>query len=154
MRTGFMWTLLFALPIASDQASVRSPAIPASARQAIAAANAEWLPAMQAQDAATIAAVYADDGVFVAVNGETVRGRGAIEQFMRERFGRSGRVVSGKLTQDGLTRAGVLIYEWGHADLQLSRNGEAPSASSGRYLTVWAADPQGRWRIMRNLSLP
>src|SRR5262249_32037759 len=97
MRTGFVWTMLVTLPIAFDQASVHSSGIPASARHAIAAANAEWLPAMQHQDAATIAAVYADDGVFVAPNGETVRGRAAVEQFMRDRFVRSGRVVDGKI---------------------------------------------------------
>ena len=153
-KTSFMCLMLLTLPLAFEQAPVRSPGIPTSARQAIAAANAEWLPAMQRQDAAAIAAVYADDGVFVAVSGEAVRGRAAVEQFMRDRFASSGRVVGGNIVQDGLTRAGALIYEWGHADLQLSRNGQTPTASSGRYLTVWAADSQGRWRIIRNLSLP
>ena len=119
MRMSFIGIMLFTLSVAFDQAPVRSSGVPESARHAIAAANDEWLPAMQHQDAATIAAVYADDGVFVGAGGEAVRGRAAVEQFMRDRFARSGRVVGGKLVQDGLTRAGAFIYEWGHADLRV-----------------------------------
>jgi ketosteroid isomerase-like protein len=31
--------------------------------------------------------------------------------------------------------------------------GQAPTRSTGRYLTVWKRDPAGNWRIIRNLSL-
>src|SRR5262249_28961696 len=127
--------------------------VPRAARQTIAAANAAWLRAMKRQDAAAIAQPYADDAVFVAATGEAVRGRSAIEQFSRDRFTKIGRVVGGKIVQDGLTRVGTMIYEWGHADLQLSRDG-GTTTSKGRYLTVWRPDASGRWRIIRNLSLP
>jgi ketosteroid isomerase-like protein len=56
--------------------------------------------------------------------------------------------------QDGLTIAGSLIYEWGHADLELVRRNAPPVRSAGRYLTVWSRDASGHWRIVRNLSLP
>src|SRR5262245_20981545 len=89
-----------------------SGAVPADARAAIARANDDWLPAMKRQDAKAIAEVYADEGVFVMPNGESVMGRAAIEQLMRDRFTRTGSVASGTLTQDDRVAAGSMIYEW------------------------------------------
>ncbi len=56
--------------------------------------------------------------------------------------------------QDGITRQGAFIYEWGHAVLQIDTAGAAPVQSRGRYLTVWRKSAAGRWEIVRNLSLP
>ena len=131
-----------------------STSVPASARAAIDSVNAAWLPALQRKDAAAIADAYADDGVLVAATGETDRGRAAVERVMREAAERVGTVLGGKLVQDGITRAGALIYEWGHAELEIARPGAVPARVTGRYLTVWRQDGDGRWRIIRNLSLP
>lgn len=134
-------------------ALVATATIPQDALQTINAANKAWLPAMERQDAAAVAEPYAEDGVFVAATGETAHGRNAIEQLMRDRFAKSGRVVGGTLVQDGTAAAGSMIYEWGHADLELAREGQAPAHVRGRYLTVWQRI-SGKWRIVRNLSLP
>src|SRR5512144_279033 len=85
--------------------STQSAAIPADARAAIARANDDWLPAMRRQDATAIVEPYADDGVFVLATGECMKGRAAIEQLMRDRFTRTGRIVGGTLQQDGLVAA-------------------------------------------------
>jgi uncharacterized protein (TIGR02246 family) len=128
--------------------------IPADARATIARANDDWLAAMKRQDAKTIVEPYADEAVFVMPSGETVKGKPAIEQLMQTRFGKSGRVIGGTLQQDNLVAAGSMIYEWGHADLEIAGGaGKPPSHSAGRYLTVWKRDASGRWRIIRNLSL-
>lgn len=127
--------------------------IPAAARQTIAAANADWLTAMKRGDVATVVAPYADDGVFVTANGDVFRGRAAIEQMMRDRFAASGTPTSGTIVQDGITRAGTAIYEWGHAQLVYTKGGSTPTTTVGRYLTVWAPDASGRWSITRNVSL-
>ena len=128
--------------------------VPPDARAAIAAANAAWVPAMQRQDIAAIVEPYADDGVFVTPTGESVKGRAAIGQLMRDRFAKAGRMVAGTITQDGLVRVGDLIYEWGHAEMRLAQAGVAETSAAGRYLTVWRHEADGRWRIARNLSLP
>jgi uncharacterized protein (TIGR02246 family) len=143
-----------ALLQAAPPASSRGATVPADARAAIARANDDWLPAMQRQDAKAIVEPYADDGVFVMPTGEAVKGRAAIEQLMRDRFARTGRVLGGSLQQDDLVAVGSMIYEWGHAELELAgAPGQRPSRSVGRYLTVWKKDATGRWRIIRNLSL-
>jgi len=139
--------------ILSLAVAATAAAIPPDARRTIDAANAAWLPAMEKQNAAAIAEPYADDALFVTATGETARGRAAIEQLMRERFAKTGRVVGGSLVQDGATVVGSMIYEWGHAEMDIVRDGQKPSHARGRYLTVWQKDTAGRWRIVRNLSL-
>jgi ketosteroid isomerase-like protein len=128
--------------------------IPAAARRTIGEANAEWLRAMKRGDAVAIAAPYADDAVFVTSSGESVRGRESIVALMRGRLKSGGRAIDGEIVQDGLAAVGGKIYEWGHASLKLARENAAPTAFKGRYLTVWAPDSAGHWRIVRNLSLP
>lgn len=138
----------------SPAAATAAGAVPADARAAIERANSDWLPAMKRQDAQAIAEVYADDGVFVLPNGDSVKGRAAIEQLMRDRFSRTDPVVGGTLTQDNLVAAGSMIYEWGHAEIAMGGRGtQSASRVSARYLTVWQRDASGRWRIIRNLSL-
>src|SRR5690349_10922174 len=86
------------------------------ARPVIARANADWLPAMRAADAARVAEPYADDGVFVLPDGRTVVGRKAIEDMYRKSLSSGRKVLSGDIHQDGLYEAaGGLIIEWGHA---------------------------------------
>jgi len=135
-------------------AEADSAAIPTAARALIDSTNAEWLPALKRKDAAAIAARYADDGVVVMANGTSVRGREAIEQVLAESAARLPPIISGKLVQDGITRAGALLYEWGHAELELAPTSGDPVRVVARYLTVWRAGADGRWRIIRNLSLP
>ena len=152
MRTCFAAALAiaFAVPLAAAPPD----RVPADARAAIAAANAAWVPAMRRQDVAAIVEPYAEDGVFVTATGESVKGRAAIGQLMRDRFAKTGRMVAGTIAQDGLVRVGDLIYEWGHAEMRLAPEGGAEVSAAGRYLTVWRHEADGAWRIARNLSLP
>jgi ketosteroid isomerase-like protein len=124
----------------------------ASAKPAIEAANAEWLPAMRAHDVDRIVKPYADGAVFVTPAGEAIRGRAAIARFYRARLGNGVRVGAGALHEDGIVAAGGLIYEWGRAHYRIARGRDKPIMASGRYLTVWQRDRSGAWRIIRNLS--
>lgn len=149
-----MWVVAALLQAPATGRTGSGAQIPPDARAAIAHANDEWLPAMQRQDAKTIVDPYAEDGVFVMPDGESVKGRAAIEQLMNDRFTRTGRILGGSLKQDDLVAVGSMIYEWGHAELEVAgATGHPPSRSTGRYLTVWKRDTSGRWRIIRNLSL-
>jgi uncharacterized protein (TIGR02246 family) len=152
-RTRALLLVMFLIAFKSAFSQEQRGDIPADARRTIADANSGWLRAMKSGDAAATAAPYADDAVFVTALGESVRGRSAIERLMQDRFAASGRAVDGAIQQDGLTKVGDRIYEWGHATLMLARDGAKPSEFKGRYLTVWAADAAGHWRIIRNLSL-
>lgn len=123
----------------------------ASARPVIEAANADWIPAMQAHDARRIAAAYADDGLFILPDGKVIAGRAAVEALTQRRFTPGFKVLSGGLTQDGLTYTGGVIIEWGHGGLTSTDATGQTRTSSGPYLTVWKRDAAGQWRIIRNL---
>lgn len=145
--------LFLALP--SSAATMTSPdpvTLIASARNAIEAANAGWLPAMERGDAAAVAADYADDGILLTSKGEALRGRAAIAARYRAELAGMGRVVGGGLVQEGVTVSGGMIYEWGHGWLAFQKDGKR-RVSSGPYFTVWRRDSDGSWRILRNLVL-
>ncbi len=139
--------------VAALLAAAAGSSIPDAARKTIDATNAAWLDAMKRHDAAAIAAIYGDDAVFVTPAGDSLRGRAAIEAFERDRFATNGRVLDGSIADDGVTRTGKYVYEWGHATLRMAGPLGSPSTVTGRFLTVWAQDASGRWRIIRNLSL-
>jgi uncharacterized protein (TIGR02246 family) len=134
--------------------SVDTAAVLRSARPEIEAANAAWLPGLKAHDAASIAAAYADSGIFVAANGAVVRGREAVAHMYEGRFGRMGEIRAGGIVQDGIAVvSSSLLYEWGRGWLEtVGANGTA-ARSGGSYLTVWQRQADGHWRIVRNLSL-
>jgi uncharacterized protein (TIGR02246 family) len=149
--------LLFLTRVSSADSS-RAPepdpvTVISSARNAIDAANAGWVPAMERGDAAAVAAAYADDGVLLTSKGEALRGRAAITERYRAELAQMGRVVGGGLVQEGVAVSGGMIYEWGRGWLAFQPKEGKRRVSAGPYLTVWRRGPDGTWRISRNLVL-
>lgn len=140
----------------SDPTAVRldTAAILASAKPEIAAANGAWLPSVRRRDAASIASVYTDSGLFVASDGTVIRGRAAVAGMYIARFARMPEVRSGALVQEGVAVAGpALVYEWGHGWLETGSSDGTVTRSASSYLTVWQRSSDGHWRIVRNLTL-
>jgi uncharacterized protein (TIGR02246 family) len=126
--------------------------VPADAKAAIAAANADWVIAMTAKDAARIVEPYADDGVFVLSDGGVVSGKPAILAMEQKRLAGGAVLAGGALVDDGVARADGDVYEWGHGDLTFRKADGQTVVSAGRFLTVWRRSADGRWRIIRNLT--
>lgn len=125
----------------------------AAARPTIEAANADWVPAMKRKDAKAIASFYTPEGVLIAPNGRAIQGRDAVEKSYADSMKADFRFVRGGIVQEGVVLvAGPMIYEWGHADIEVERDGKVVH-SAGNYLTVWKRDPSGAWRISRNLAM-
>jgi uncharacterized protein (TIGR02246 family) len=120
--------------------------------QAVEKANSDWAAAMKTGDAATIVAPYAEDGIFVAIDGSCIRGRAEIEKMYRERFERNGFAVSTKIEPRSLTMDGELAFELGYAEVGIKKDGTT-RVNGGRYFTVWQRI-SGDWKIIRNLVLP
>jgi len=135
-------------------ARLDTTAILASARPDIDAANTAWVPGLQHHEANTIVAAYADSGLFINTDGTVTRGRVAIANMYAERFPRIRELRAGGVVQEGLAAVSpTLVYEWGHAWLDL-----VPAASGklvhsdGRYLSVWQLGADKHWHITRNLT--
>lgn len=153
-----MFRLLFPIVVAATATAAAAQARPsedllAQARPTIEAANSDWVPAMKRKDAKAIASFYAEDGVLVAPNGAALKGRAAVEASYAKSMEKGFTFLRGGIVQDGVVLVpGPLIYEWGHADIEVERDGKVIH-SAGNYLTVWKRNAAGTWEISRNLAL-
>jgi len=85
VKLGVAFGLLLSTAVNSLASEQTSHDFMADAKSAMRRANSEWSIAMRKGDAETIAKVYASDAVFVTVDGVSILGRAAIEDFYRSR---------------------------------------------------------------------
>lgn len=121
--------------------------------RAIEKANSEFIAAMKTGDAATIAAPYTDNASFITIDGACIQARTEIEKMYRDRFARIGQVSSTKINSKKLVVDGDLAYESGYGEIGVLKDGKL-SVNGGRFLTVWQRQPNGDWKILRNVVLP
>ena len=143
--------------IALLSASTAQAAVPTQAALDIDKANADWGLAMQKGDPAGVVAAYAPDAVFCSRDGKCFSGFAAIAAWM---------VASGATAMASLARKGPMqsaeahttrrvedhgyIYEWGQAKMVDA----AGKTVAGGYFTIWAKQPDGHWKIFRNIVMP
>jgi uncharacterized protein (TIGR02246 family) len=126
----------------------------ADAMTTIRRANSDWSRAMKSADADVIAEPYAVDGIFVTVEGDSIRGRLAIRDFYRGRLSGKAKVVSATIEHRGAARGDHgLVYEWGWATVTSRSAAGVLETRGGPYLTVWRRGGNGKWEITRNVLL-
>jgi len=130
--------------------SAQTEAIDRAARKDIDAGNQAWATGMKDGRAALITATYAENALDCAATGECVKGRPAIEDYLRARIAKLGRATFAAATSLGSVQQGDFVYEWGRAEVSF---GAGPKAAH-RYLTVWQRQPGGVWKIFRNMPIP
>jgi ketosteroid isomerase-like protein len=127
-------------------------ALTAQARSAIDHANADWIRAMRAGDAAAIAAAYADDGLFVLPDGAVAKGRAAVVALYARQAGSASQISGGGIESLGTACGdGGLVYEWGRGSVRVKAADGHEIERGGPYLTVWK-NVGGAWKIVRNLA--
>ena len=120
---------------------------------AVKKANSDFEIAMTKSDTATIAEPYTADAVFVSPDGTATKGRAAIEQLYRDRFAKSGPALETKIVSEELMLDGDFAYERGRGSIT-RRVREERVTDWARFLTVWQRQPDGGWKIFRNVVLP
>jgi len=120
---------------------------------AVKKANSDFEIAMTKSDVATIVEPYAADAVFVSPDGTATRGRAAIEQLYRDRFAKSGPALETKIVSEELMLDGDFAYERGRGSITRRVRDERVT-DGARFLTVWHRQPDGAWKIFRNVVLP
>lgn len=153
LATGAIASLAFSTATAPSK-SVSPSGAPAPVRRAIEAGNAIWERAFRNLDAAAIASTFDEEGVNVGADGTYMKGRPAIEAAMRSYFERSGPATATQVDIGDIVLDRNLAYEWGHSDFQFAGKPGGPRQRAGRYLAVWKRQPDGGWKLFRNLGLP
>jgi ketosteroid isomerase-like protein len=124
--------------------------IEAAARKGIDAGNKAWIDGMKQGMAAPIAATYAEEALDCCAAGECIRGRSAIEQHMKEEIEKLGHAESASVKSMGSVQQKDFVYEWGRAEASFANGKKVVD----RYLTVWQRQPNGSWKIFRNMVIP
>ena len=124
--------------------------IESAARKQIDAGNQAWIEGMKQGRVGLIAATYTVDAVDCSSQGVCITGRSAIEAHIKEEIANFGKADSASVTSIGSVQQGRFIYEWGQAEAHF------PSGRKivDRYLTAWQQQPDGAWKIFRNLVIP
>jgi len=144
-----MLMVLFLL-LCSSACLAQSKPIESAARRQIDAGNQAWIDGMKQGNVELITATYTSDAVDCSPEGECVRGRTAIEEHMKEQMAKLGKAESASVTSSGSVQQGRFVYEWGQAEASFPNGKKVVD----QYLTAWREEPDGAWKIFRNLVIP
>ena len=154
MTAGWSFAWKWILPMGAlltGPCLAQSGTIEASARKGIDAGNQAWVDGMKQAAAAVMNRHLYREGSESALRpGECTSGRAAIERRLNDRFTKNGRALSASVTSIGAVQQGGFVCEWGRAEAAFG-NGQKVAS---RYLTVWQRQPDGSWKIFRNMALP
>jgi len=134
----------------SVMGAAQTGAIDPAARKDIDAGNQAWVAGTKDGQSAPIAATYAENAVDCTAAGECVKGRPAIEDYLRVRIAKFGRAASATAASLGSVQQGDFVYEWGRSEVSFAGG----KRTTHRYLTVWQRQPRGVWKIFRNMPIP
>ena len=130
--------------------SAAQAAVPDQAATDIEKVNRDWGTAMQKGDADTVLAAYAPDAVFCKTDGACFTGFAAIADMTRAAMTQNGPMKSAEAHTTRRVEDHGYIYEWGQATMVTG----AGKKVAGSYFTIWVKQPDGHWKIFRNIVLP
>ena len=114
-------------------------------RQAIEAANGQFIAAMARGDAASLAALYTDSGQVLPPGGEPLTGREALKTFWQGALDAG--MKQAKLETVEVTEAGDLAFEIGRFWIY---GADGRLMESGKDLVVWKRE-RGAWKFHRDI---
>jgi ketosteroid isomerase-like protein len=128
-----------------------TPAVDAAAvRQAIEATNARFIGAVLRGDTAGIADGYASDAILMMPNEKLLTGHDAIAKTLVGMMSSMKFTAFAGHTQD-VVATGDYAIETGTYDMTTQAKGAKPVHDVGKYLTVWKKQPDGSYRVVRDI---
>ena len=122
-------------------------------RRAIDEGNAQYIRGFARRQADTVAAVYAPDGARLGDGGQVAQGRAAIAADVAGLIKAVGPVTVELKTVE-IWQVGRTAYETGNWSYAFTPPGKQPQKIGGKYVTVWAQQPDGSWRIQGDIGVP
>jgi uncharacterized protein (TIGR02246 family) len=150
---------LLLLPLAVILNACAPPAAPpapaadtAADEAAIGQVRREYEAAVNAGDAARVAAVYAEDGITMPSHRPLVSGRNAILTYQQELMNTAAAALT--LTATETRVMGDWAYDRGSYRLALTPKaaGAPPVSDDGKYLVLLQRQSDGAWKLVRGIS--
>ena len=109
-----------------------------------------FLIAMKSKDPTPAMRVWADNAISYTPNMPPLRGKAAIEAYNKEWFAsiQPDSIAAGR---EGLLSSGDLAVETGWYYFKGKLLGQ-PGLDSGRYINIWQRQPDGSWKIVRDMA--
>lgn len=113
---------------------------------AIRANDAAWVKAVAAKNADESAAYYANDAVLMPPGSPIVRGKDAIRTGWTQLMALPGFALT--FAPEKVTVVGNMAYEIGDYEMTTPDKSGKPQTSKGKYVVVWAKQPDGSWKAL------
>jgi uncharacterized protein (TIGR02246 family) len=117
---------------------------------AVNALRGKFSTVFNSNDAASLAAMYADDAIVMVANQPAVEGRQAIQSMYEAMF--KANTVKVALTPLETQVAGGWAYDRGNATTTVTPKAGKPLEESGKYLVVLKRLPGGLWKVYREID--
>ena len=112
--------------------------------------NRRWVSTIPAQDAATFASFFADDGVLLTPNGAPMRGPDAIRQGAAEMFKMPNLTLTFSPTRIDVASSGDLATELGTYRMSFD-SPQGRVEDEGHYVTSWRKR-DGEWKVVSDIN--
>lgn len=125
----------------------------AEAKSAIEKGNAQWSEGWFKRDAAMVSAIFAEDGVQLALSGKVFKGRQQITERLKAAMEGADPGVKVTVTTVDVWVDGDTAYETGKYKYEYVEKGK-PGVDEGRYVTVWRKQKDGAWKLAMDMAVP
>jgi uncharacterized protein (TIGR02246 family) len=123
----------------------------ASVRQTIEANNARAAEGLKKGDMVAAMANYAEDAIVMMPSMPAFQGRAAIEKGFTDMASAITMTDPTFTTQDVIVNGDIAV-ETGAYSMTLTPKGGTAFADKGKYLTVWKRQPDGSWKVVRDIN--
>ena len=117
-------------------------------------ADAMWLKAFQARDAAGVASCFAEDGTTHPAGRPRATGREAVRKSIQEFFQSPVTASSWTTTKVVVSQAADIAYSVGTYEDTLKDAKGKPAKEIGKFVTVWKKQPDGSWKAVEDIGNP
>jgi uncharacterized protein (TIGR02246 family) len=138
---------------APAKAPEAAPIDPVALKDAIQAREKEWSAAFLAGNGTGIGNLYSEDAVSVQPAGDSWSGRAAIAKGEQAQLDTIAVTAREDIAEEVIPAGPDHAIEIGHYSYQgTSKATKKPVGSSGRYMVLWRKDPDGVWRLQRDIG--
>lgn len=141
-----------ATPESAAGAAAATSSDAGDARQAIDAAMARYIDAVERGDTAAIAASFTDEPIIVMPSGPAMKGRSEVAQGFTEMLAASSVKDLRSANVDRIV-SGDIAVETGTFEVTMQpKAGGAEVTDKGQYLVVWQRQRDGSWKMARGFN--